>query len=760
MNQIYIEHNPFTVETKFLINGAEPAENCQLSSYKESRLQRWVESVFSDLYALLNGETLFEVEFKGVESDYIDLQDAAVQAQAQCQEMNIRLNWTPVRETEDRLNEINALMAEAMDNPQFADFLENDATARKLFKEATEKDFPVYVMATMSSGKSTLINAMLGQDLLPAANEATTATIAKIYDDKSTGGRFFGSRNSAQGELEFCEDITLETLQKWNLESNTKTINLNGNIVAMQPREHVRLVLTDTPGPNNSQDSDHELTTMSFIKDSAKRNPLILYILNATQLGTNDDSNLLRLVAEIMEKGGKQNKDRFIFVVNKIDMFDPEAGENVGAALERVRQYLESNGIKNPQIYPISANLTRLLRKSQNPEQRLTRSERNDLANKTELFLEEESMNLPAYMPLTPRVQRCLNALPMKEEMKRSGLPVVEVMIDEYIDKYTFPNRLNRAYSALKEAIEKGMKETELQQQLSNDEHTLALVNDEIKRLQEHRRKGLDADAYKERIRREGKGVPQTIAEKFSAQDAKAREKIEELNKEIDAPNMEDKTPPEAQKILDDASERINFIFNNAIVDFDSTLTEGHEHIARELRHEYKKYIESIFDNVGELSLPELKGLSESIKNITINLSLNSTDIQKKEVKSGSHEVSDSSWYNPFSWGRKRIIIDYKNIDFVNVRKLWNPIMMDINAKRRNLLVGATQQFETDKDRFVKLYLTFLDVEFNKQFDLLIATLREQQSSKTNIEKAITEAKVQQRWIVGFKTRLDNVLAI
>jgi hypothetical protein len=34
----------------------------------------------------------------------------------------------------------------------------------------------------------------------------------------------------------------------------------------------VRLVLTDTPGPNNSQDKGHQLTTMSFITARAKRN--------------------------------------------------------------------------------------------------------------------------------------------------------------------------------------------------------------------------------------------------------------------------------------------------------------------------------------------------------------------------------------------------------------------------------------------------------------------------------------------------------
>ncbi|MBR3921763.1 MAG: dynamin family protein, partial [Kiritimatiellae bacterium] len=35
----------------------------------------------------------------------------------------------------------------------------------------------------MSSGKSTVVNSLLGMDLMPAKNEACTATIARITDD-------------------------------------------------------------------------------------------------------------------------------------------------------------------------------------------------------------------------------------------------------------------------------------------------------------------------------------------------------------------------------------------------------------------------------------------------------------------------------------------------------------------------------------------------------------------------------------------------
>ena len=441
VHSVLIEYNPLIPSARLCINGVECTETCELGRYMSLPLQRWIDFFFTDLRDLMKGATRYDITFKGMEIDFNEFENAAATARLEGMEIDLcRIeNGSPAK----RLSKMKALAKELQQYPEFVSYLEGNAPIQRKLNEALNDDYQVWVIGAMSAGKSMLVNAMLGQDLMPVANEADTAAFTNVYDDKFTGGRFFGSRDSAQGEQEFCKDITLETLKAWNLEPDTKTINLNGNIVAMHPREHVRLVLTDTPGPNNSQDSDHELTAMSFIKDSAKSNPLIIYVLNATQLGTNDDRNLLSLVAEIMEKGGKQNKERFIFVVNKIDMFDPEAGEDVGAALDRVRNYLENNGIKSPQIYPVSTYLTRLLRKSQNPRQIFTRRERSDLANMTELFLEEESMNLPVYMPLSARAKNIMTQQSNNQVLIRSGLPAIEAMIVEYHEKYTLTSRIN-----------------------------------------------------------------------------------------------------------------------------------------------------------------------------------------------------------------------------------------------------------------------------------------------------------------------------
>lgn len=43
--------------------------------------------------------------------------------------------------------------------------------------------YPTFVISTMSSGKSTLINALVGKELLPSSNRACTAKSIAILDN-------------------------------------------------------------------------------------------------------------------------------------------------------------------------------------------------------------------------------------------------------------------------------------------------------------------------------------------------------------------------------------------------------------------------------------------------------------------------------------------------------------------------------------------------------------------------------------------------
>lgn len=90
-HQVYIEHNPFTVESIFEMNGDTMDNWSFAETNKNRRLQLWVENLFGELYTLSNGATQFLVEFKGVEADWLDIQAAAKTANQQG--MNIQTQY-------------------------------------------------------------------------------------------------------------------------------------------------------------------------------------------------------------------------------------------------------------------------------------------------------------------------------------------------------------------------------------------------------------------------------------------------------------------------------------------------------------------------------------------------------------------------------------------------------------------------------------------------------------------------------------------
>ncbi len=268
--------------------------------------------------------------------------------------------------------------------------------------------FEVVVVATMSAGKSTVINALIGQELLHSANEATTATITRIHD--KDGLPFFsGCAYDYKSELlKESYHINAQTLKEWNADPSIKTIDLMGDIAAIK-NDNAELVIYDTPGPNNSQDDNHEALTMEVINDGSYG--MILYVLNATQLGVNDDRALLEKIKKALEND--PNKE-IMFLLNKADCLDEEKGERLGQVVIRTQKYLTEIGFNNPTIIPTAANYALVLQKMLNEEQ-LTRSERSEL--RTAL----DTLNTNLIVTSTIETEQKLNILNKIKKAKTEG---------------------------------------------------------------------------------------------------------------------------------------------------------------------------------------------------------------------------------------------------------------------------------------------------------------------------------------------------
>jgi tRNA U34 5-carboxymethylaminomethyl modifying GTPase MnmE/TrmE len=254
--------------------------------------------------------------------------------------------------------------------PEHKSIEHNIKSARKT---STSRDtFDVLIMATMSAGKSSLVNALIGQELLHVANEATTACHTRI--EHRRGANYFTGTCYSHSNLLLNRqrNISAEQVRDWNAHRQVSQITLAGKFRS-RPSPAPGLVLHDTPGPNNSQDDRH--AQLAF--EAALNVPFktLLYVLDASQLGTHDDRNILE---RLRKETAPRSNGPFCFVLNKVDLLDPEKGEDLAEYVAKAQRYLTGIGFDNPVVIPSMAN-TALYAKKALSNEPLSRAQRMKL---------------------------------------------------------------------------------------------------------------------------------------------------------------------------------------------------------------------------------------------------------------------------------------------------------------------------------------------------------------------------------------------
>ena len=347
MKNVSISYNPYKLTTHITVDEMELAENSELRerSADGNRLQEWVEDLPDMLLKEFN-DNKFAVSFHGTIMDYEDLKEVLDEAQEQ-HKFWYHLKWEKAQEAADKEKLIDEVFREIQNGP--FEELKSDEI-KTAFQNAKSKDFEVCVVATMSAGKSTLINAMLGKELMPSKAGACTAMITRIKDVDRLKDSFRAEVYRKGRISESYEKLNYSTMERLNEDDTVDEVRVYGNMPFVSSDE-LSLVLVDTPGPNNARDDSHEEVQQNALGKSSKA--LVLYIMT-NEYGTDDDEITLRRVANTMSVGGKQSKDRFLFVVNKMDSRNKNDG-STEETLDQVREYLKAQGINNPNLFPAAA---------------------------------------------------------------------------------------------------------------------------------------------------------------------------------------------------------------------------------------------------------------------------------------------------------------------------------------------------------------------------------------------------------------------
>lgn len=257
----------------------------------------------------------------------------------------------------------------------------------KGIKIEEDKVFPMAVIATMSSGKSTLINALIGKEILPSANAACTALNYSILDDDRDTKEVI-CVTKKDGNVTVIDENLSEELEKINQDPLVTDVFIRSHVKGVLNTDKALLII-DTPGPNNSADKMHEQRLHQILEKIS--GGLFVYVINASQIGIEDDEKLLKILAPYLRRN---RTIKILFVMNKIDVLDREK-ESIEECVQNVRRYLQNCGFENPNIIPISAVAALLFKKVLNHE-KLTRKQYRDFIELYDMY-QSNDYNMKKY---------------------------------------------------------------------------------------------------------------------------------------------------------------------------------------------------------------------------------------------------------------------------------------------------------------------------------------------------------------------------
>jgi small GTP-binding protein len=195
--------------------------------------------------------------------------------------------------------------------------------------------FHLVVMGEFNHGKTTLINALLGAEVLPVGVTPTTGVIHHVVYGAEPRARVVYATGAE-------EPIPMAELQAFGVGGPRATAGIRYLEVSHPAALLGRgVVLVDTPGVN-----DLSLTRAEVTYEYVPRADAVLFVLDAGQPVKESERLFLRdrLIAK--------SRDKIVFVVAKVDIWSPtERAE----ALDYVRQRL-AGLVPDPVVFAVSAD--------------------------------------------------------------------------------------------------------------------------------------------------------------------------------------------------------------------------------------------------------------------------------------------------------------------------------------------------------------------------------------------------------------------
>lgn len=589
----------------------------------------------------------------------------------------------------------------------------NGTSSKKLEdvkRNLDKQEYKIAVVANMSSGKSTFINALFGKEVLPAFNHATTDSAAYIYSKPNIEKKaeiFFSDKRKSititedlEKEIkqyaqkdEDCKDSKYKNVEKIDLYYPFKNLQTSSN-------EDFSITFIDTPGPNSTGDygQKHKDQTRSVLNSV----DMALFVFDYGQLDANLKSDEQGLWHTIKTRYEKDKNFEVYFLINKIDMSMEDnfkdvrtlddAKNNWGIhekkAIDKLKQAAENNGIKEPKIYTIASKFALLDRDNISWDSPLE-SFQKKFKDIFESTWESEYIKYLGILNLEDNINNYINTEVKNKILKIALDNILTIKNDEVSSLQTNIQTLSKPKEEATANVEKALyflnnDAKKLEEDMNNkfklsSEKAIEDINDLIdSAIENELYSKIDemskiAIAYAEEIAygREPKIAQKSAKNKYHSISLSNEIKIE-LENHIDT----------------------DFVFK-AMQDYIKSLFEDYKNnyldVKTDLRNRFTEYeidISKIFRKVKDRLNSELQdALDIDIQNIemqtvdidstlSFDISIPNSVLDYKYQEAEYETVSDSTWYKPWTWGNtiEVLVQEEEHLFTINPKDLKNSI--------------------------------------------------------------------------------------